>query len=274
MVFQRINVDLLRPSAERVIYAVQDDQYSRGIELSIYENNIPYSIPNGTSVVFSYKKPDGTGGNYDALPDGKLAYSVSGNIVTVSLAPQVLAVPGVVEFVVGLITGTSKIHTFLMSIDVQAKPGLYVDSEDYFNIIGAVPSSGWAANMYLGTDENGRVVVKSAPSEDGGQTGGVTFFPFVDSEGNLSWSNNGGLENPTTVNIKGADGTPGRDGKDGATVQEVLEEMPTVTAMDFSNFENGSFSETADGKTLTYAVTFDTAGRPVSVGGIAITWGA
>ena len=46
---------------------------------------------------------------------------------------------------------------------------------------------------------------------------GVTFTPSVDSAGNLSWTNDGGLSNPATVNIKGADGAPGKDGSD-ATV--------------------------------------------------------
>lgn len=35
---------------------------------------------------------------------------------------------------------------------------------------------------------------------------GTTFTPNVDSEGNLSWTNNGGLPNPDPVNIKGQDG--------------------------------------------------------------------
>lgn len=35
---------------------------------------------------------------------------------------------------------------------------------------------------------------------------GVTFTPSVDSAGNLSWTNNGGLTNPPTVNIKGPKG--------------------------------------------------------------------
>lgn len=40
---------------------------------------------------------------------------------------------------------------------------------------------------------------------------GVTFTPHVDSQGNLSWTNNGGLENPVTVNIKGQKGDTGKD---------------------------------------------------------------
>lgn len=43
---------------------------------------------------------------------------------------------------------------------------------------------------------------------DGGANG-VTFTPSVDTDGNLSWTNDGGLENPETVNIKGPAGATG-----------------------------------------------------------------
>jgi hypothetical protein len=38
---------------------------------------------------------------------------------------------------------------------------------------------------------------------DGIGENGATFIPNVDSNGNLSWTNNKGLANPNTVNIKG-----------------------------------------------------------------------
>lgn len=44
---------------------------------------------------------------------------------------------------------------------------------------------------------------------------GATFTPSVDSKGNLSWSNNKGLTNPTTVNIKGNKGDTGEQGIQG-----------------------------------------------------------
>lgn len=37
-----------------------------------------------------------------------------------------------------------------------------------------------------------------------GETGAV-FTPYVDELSNISWSNNGGLTNPPTRNIKGSD---------------------------------------------------------------------
>lgn len=35
---------------------------------------------------------------------------------------------------------------------------------------------------------------------------GAVFIPHLDKDCNLSWSNDGGLENPPTVNIKGENG--------------------------------------------------------------------
>jgi hypothetical protein len=46
---------------------------------------------------------------------------------------------------------------------------------------------------------------------------GATFIPTVDSQGNLSWTNDKGLENPKTVNIRGADGAKGAKGDKGDT---------------------------------------------------------
>jgi hypothetical protein len=141
------------------------------------------------------------------------------------------------------------------------------------------------------TDPTKADYIKNKPTNIGGG-GGATFTPSVDEEGNLSWSNDGGLPNPATVNIKGEKGdpgekgekgeqgaqgepgTPGKDGKDGAaTAEEVLAAMPTVDAIDFANFGNGSFSETVGSDTLTYGVVFDDYGRPTTVGNIEITWG-
>lgn len=69
-----------------------------------------------------------------------------------------------------------------------------------------------------GTGENG---------EDG-----ATFTPYVDANGNLSWSNDKGLANPPTVNIKGEDGKDGTDGEDG---QNGISPTITVTPITGGN---------------------------------------
>jgi hypothetical protein len=57
------------------------------------------------------------------------------------------------------------------------------------------------------TGANGTNGKDGADGEDG-----ATFTPSVDSAGNLSWSNNKGLANPPTVNIKGPKGDAGSGG--------------------------------------------------------------
>ena len=52
---------------------------------------------------------------------------------------------------------------------------------------------------------------KGDPGEDG-----VTFTPSVSESGVISWTNNGGLNNPESVNIKGAKGDKGDTGAPGA----------------------------------------------------------
>ncbi len=46
-----------------------------------------------------------------------------------------------------------------------------------------------------------------------------------------------------------------------------------LTAIDFSNLENGSFTETVDGVDINHPVIYDTDGRPSAIDGIEIKWG-
>ncbi len=69
------------------------------------------------------------------------------------------------------------------------------------------------------TGATGAAGAKGEPGAKG-ETGdrgpqGYTFTPKVDSIGNLSWTNNGGLDNPSDVNIKGPKGETGDRGPQG-----------------------------------------------------------
>ena len=195
-------MDLAQKQNTGRVDVVQGDKYSRNIEFTFMYNGSAWQIPDGTTAIVRYKKPDATGGNYDTLPDGSTAYQINGNVLTVCLAPQVCTVPGIVQLSVGLIQGSAEINTFSINIVVQPNPGAIYQSEDYIRLSGAVPNSGWSPNMYLGTDESGNVVVK----EETSSAGGATFTPSVSADGTLSWTNNKGLTNPEPVNIKGEDG--------------------------------------------------------------------
>lgn len=169
-------MDFARRGPTQTVSVVQDDKYSRNLEFTLMENGEAWNRPETLSVVVRYRKPDGTGGSYDTLPNGNAACSVVGNVATVALAPQVCTVPGTVRLVVALVSGTTELHTFMVNIDVQANPGLQVSSEDYYKVSGALADSGWTPNMYLGTDADGNVITVESPTG-----GGATVDEVLDA---------------------------------------------------------------------------------------------
>jgi hypothetical protein len=62
---------------------------------------------------------------------------------------------------------------------------------------------------FLGNAGDG--VFTGESKTEGGGASGATFYPSVDTDGNLSWTNDGGLPNPNPVNIKGKDGAAGKN---------------------------------------------------------------
>lgn len=93
------------------------------------------------------------------------------------------------------------------------------------------------------------------------ESNGTFFTPSVDEEGNLSWKNNGGLDNPETVNIKGpigltgpegpvgpagATGNTGPEGPQGATGATGDYWYPTVTSEGLLSFAKKSSSVSSD----------------------------
>lgn len=65
---------------------------------------------------------------------------------------------------------------------------------------------------------------------------GVTFIPSLDRHGNLTWSNDGGLQNPNPINVVGPQGPKGETGNSGYTgsldeleiVNNLMEGGPTA----------------------------------------------
>lgn len=99
---------------------------------------------------------------------------------------------------------------------------------------------------------------KGLPGKDGmNGENGVTFTPSVDNEGNLSWTNNGNLDNPETKNIKGPKGEPGPKGdtgegvpSGGATGQVLKKKSNTDYDTEWVN-ESGGSGGTSDYTDLT-----------------------
>lgn len=72
-----------------------------------------------------------------------------------------------------------------------------------------------------------------------GEFNGATYLSNVDAEGNISWTNNKGLENPSSQNIRGPQGIQGAQGEPFKIKKTYssIEEMQT----DFDNMEVGDY---------------------------------
>ncbi|MBQ1756412.1 MAG: hypothetical protein II010_05000 [Oscillospiraceae bacterium] len=94
-------------------------------------------------------------------------------------------------------------------------------SSELWLVGSAAPYHGWFYNGEAWEDAGEIAVGPTGPQGPAGQDGtdgsnGVTFTPTVSSAGVISWTNDGGLPNPDSVNIKGPAGQDGTNGQDGA----------------------------------------------------------
>ncbi|MGN0783556.1 MAG: hypothetical protein ACI4M0_04360 [Christensenellales bacterium] len=133
--------------------------------------------------------------------------------------------------------------TFTPSIDENGNL-IWTRSDDGAEVPSptpVIPHIGEDHNWYLGTVnlEVSAQGEKGEKGEDGanGLSGadganGVTFIPSIDSAGNLSWTNDGGLTNPDTINIKGL---PGKDGVSGTNVLYVVPDTAFINDDDSLN---------------------------------------
>ena len=128
----KLEIDLSGQAVMPRVDMVEGDQYARQLELSLLCGGESWEIPEDVHATVRFRKPDGTGGEYDSLPDGSPAWSASGNVLTVELAPQVLSCPGNGILSVVLTQGDARVSTFHILFQVHgAIPG-GLESEDYF----------------------------------------------------------------------------------------------------------------------------------------------
>lgn len=72
-----------------------------------------------------------------------------------------------------------------------------------------------------------------------GEFNGATFTPSVDKDGNISWTNNKGLENPSSQNIRGPQGIQGAQGEP-FKIKKTYSSIEEMQA-DFDNMEVGDY---------------------------------
>lgn len=170
IITHKLTLDLGHCAAAPRIDAVQDDRYTRNVELTLLNEGSPWTIPTDAGVSIAYRKADNTGGQYDTLPDGAAAWSAAGNVLTLALAPQVLTAAGMVTVAVRVALGDQEIstHRFLIHVHPNVAAGLF-QSEDYVNLQQwclpifeqKLDAAGWEPDAILVTDAGGQVVART-----------------------------------------------------------------------------------------------------------------
>lgn len=134
-VIHNLHMDLARCGCRPVVAAVQGEANARVLEVALYNSGVAWEIPEAAVVDVAYQKPDGTQGIYSKLPDGSEATTYSGNVLSATLAPQMLTVPGTIRAAfVFHYEGQATLATFPFTITVEANPAAGAErSEDYYN---------------------------------------------------------------------------------------------------------------------------------------------
>lgn len=136
----KLKMDLTQQAQVPKVDMVQNDQYTRKLEISMYANGETWTIPEDVHGVVCYTRADGSRGEYDALPGGVSACSYAGNVLTVTVAPAALTVPGPVMLAVDLLSGVSKVSTFTVMIYVKRSVAVSENGvEDYYQVNAFLP---------------------------------------------------------------------------------------------------------------------------------------
>ena len=192
-----ITVDVAKPYFPVVVRAKQLDN-ARYINITLTDNGLPFTIPDGTSATFRGLCPNGRSFFYDAL--------IVDNNIEVQLIEAALSVAGQVKAEVNLYNvNAEKLTTFgfIIDVEVASVSDQVIEQSDYFTALTNLVSKAIASNTavkIVGYVSN----VSELPTSgvDVGSLYGVGAdapYDYYGWDGN-KWTNNGQL--------KGAKGDP------------------------------------------------------------------
>lgn len=172
-------LDFQAPNVAVVAYAKQNDRASRKLVCQLMDGGTPFTVSGNIFSAIRFLKPDGTGGFYDTDDNGTPAVVFSGAQATLTLAEQVLTVPGTVYLELNLYNSQrQRLTTFAFVLNVEASvlSDATIISSNYYNIltqqiadilgsIGAV--AGLEAEAHsIPKDEEASVTVTGGTSAD------------------------------------------------------------------------------------------------------------
>lgn len=212
-----IDLNLSAVNCAVVVYAKQNDKLARHIAATLYDGSAAWTPPAGSHPIIRFLKPDGTAGFYDVDENEDPAISISGNVATMTIVEQALTVPGDVYMELNFYNSAGEKLTtlkWLLRVQQSVLEDATIISTDYYNVLTAQiagllgatthpPIIDSTTKNWLLWDEDTAAYVDSGYSSIGST---YYYTPSVSAAGDISWTNNGNLQNPTSRNIMGPQG--------------------------------------------------------------------
>lgn len=157
-IISKLNLDLALRGVTSIVNAVQGDANTRAVAVTLTADGKVWNPPTDGAVSVAFQNQStGHKGRYDKLPDGSNACSVSGNVVTVVLAPAVLTAPGEVQAAIVFEDGDlNRLASFSFRIVVEANSAAAEPvTEDYYNYApgniddSSVGSKAWSSRRIM-----------------------------------------------------------------------------------------------------------------------------
>lgn len=136
IVNSKITVDLTRTDFAGGINAMQGDGNTRSVEITLLSGGEPWIPPDGVEVAVAYRTPTQQKGLYQRLTDGTPAITISDNVATILLVPQMLAMFGTVQAALVFYDGQrNQLTTIPFHIDVLCNPAWEAtETEGYIHV--------------------------------------------------------------------------------------------------------------------------------------------
>ena len=133
-----VDLNVGYPNIATVVHAVQGDNQSRILTANLYDGGIAWTPPTGAVGVIKFHTPLGTSGMYDTDEEGNTAVTWTGNVATLRIVQNALAVAGDVPMQLSFYDSQGAVITsFLWETLVQ--PSVLTDTQfmqtDYYNIL-------------------------------------------------------------------------------------------------------------------------------------------
>jgi hypothetical protein len=173
-IIKKLTIDLMRRGVPQKVTLVRGDS-AAALRCTLLCDGSPWEFPKNAAVILRYRNAE-AGGEYDTLPDGKVAYSIAGNVLTVHLAPAVCSMVGETDFQAVIYVGTAQKSTLRIPLFIEGEVAGSKEPESYTNLTqwllqhgGGSDASGLLQGLYgeIETLQNRLSALENMPVYDG-----------------------------------------------------------------------------------------------------------